>query len=73
MLAHFINNAGTVIQAQLFGADWIREELNNSSAWDSADYGIAAACAVGLGMTWWAMRRLASWPNQAARYVSEVS
>ena len=72
VMAHFVNNAGTVVQAKVFGAEWIRQEMNASGPWEAQDFGIAALCAVGLGVTWWTMRRLASWSEAADRYVERV-
>lgn len=72
VMAHFVNNAGTVLQAKAFGTEWVRQEMNASGPWEATDYGIAAACAVGLVVTVWAMRRLASWSESAERYVDAV-
>lgn len=70
--AHFVNNAGTVIQAKAFGEEWVRAEMNASGPWEGSDYAVAAVCAVGLALAWWAMRKLAPWKAQAARYCEAV-
>ena len=72
VMAHFVNNAGTVVQAKVFGAEWIRQEMNASGPWEVQDFGIAALCAVGLGVSWWAMRRLANWAEAGERYVHRI-
>lgn len=72
VMAHFVNNAGTVVQAKLYGKEWIQQEMNASGPWEAQDFGLAAACAVGLVVTWWAMRRLANWSEAAKRYVERV-
>lgn len=72
MLAHLINNANTVVQARLNGAEWIHAELNASAPWESDDYILAAGCAMLLLTAFFLMKRIASWTDQAARYQGVV-
>lgn len=72
MLAHFINNANTVVQARLNGAEWIQTELNASAPWAPEDYAFAAGCAVLLYLAYFFMKRLAPWADQARCYGQTV-
>lgn len=72
VIGHFVNNAGTILQAKIYGREWIESEMQGITPWEKQDYLVALGCAVGIGLTVLAMRKLAPWSQQAQRYLDSL-
>lgn len=68
MVAHFINNGTTVWQGRMYGVDWVRAELNNTTPWEQSDYLWTVGMTFVLVIVLWRMQQLAPWSEQAGRY-----